>query len=128
MLENKLSALRATFNFVRYAFLPILILAAIGGFKFFKVTEEQIPSYIIFSIIACLAIYGYLYFRYFLLLKALGNYLNALKRKDFAQALNFGRMYYSMSRKGILGADGRGLTIYDESAINNDISAYSKAI
>jgi hypothetical protein len=46
--------------------------------------------------------------------------------KEFNQALTFGRIYYSIKRKGIMGAGGGGLTIYDESAINNDISAYSK--
>jgi len=34
-------------------------------------------------------------------------------------------MYYGIKRNGIKGAAGAGLTIYDEHAINNDITTYS---
>jgi hypothetical protein len=128
MLENRLYGLKATLNFFRYGAPFILIVFITLGYKFLNVTDDQTTTYIIFSIIASVVIYGYFCGKYYLLVNALSKYLNSLKSHDFSSALSFGRMYYSINRKGILGADGSGLTIYDESAINNDISAYSKTV
>ena len=57
---------------------------------------------------------------------SLERYVFALKSKKFDDALYYGRMYYGVKRNGMKGLSGNGLTIFDEQAINNDISAYSK--
>ncbi|MDB5116371.1 MAG: hypothetical protein JWQ79_1863 [Mucilaginibacter sp.] len=128
MLENKLFALKLTLNFIRYGFPPILIIFIVWGIKLFDVTPDQTITYVITTTIGSAVIYLYFLGKYYLLVKTLTNYINALKIQDFTQALTFGRSYYSIERKGIKGAGGSGLTIYDETAINNDISAYSKVI
>ena len=125
MLENEYSYLKMKFNSI-LIISPMLILAVIIWYV--NKTKDN-DVFLCASIIAVVGIVltGYLLLRCFSERKVLGNYLECLKTKQFQDALYYGRMYYSIKRVGLKGSDGEGLTVYDETAINNDISAYSKS-
>lgn len=124
MLENDYSYLKLKFNIMLIAN-PSVIFGAIIWYVN-KTRDEDV--FLCASIIAVvgIALGGYLLLTCFTERKVLGNYLGCLKAKQFQDALYHGRMYYSIKRVGLKGSGGDGLTVYDEAAINNDISAYSK--
>ena len=80
-----------------------------------------------FSVLTVLGILVYIYLlaKYGVRKKFLQLYLINLSTGDAVQALETGRRYYSIRRKGLTGADGSGLTIYDEQAIHNDITSFA---
>jgi hypothetical protein len=125
MLELKLKSMQSTASFVRITFIPFWIIAMFVIGKFMDLKSGGITGLIVLGILMGAAFYGYFVLKFSYTAKALERYLLALKDKQFSDALTFGRMYYSMTRKGLFGADGSGLTVYDESAIQNDIAAYS---
>lgn len=92
----------------------------------FKVGASDRQSFIWVWSIGGIILYSYMLLKYYVLIKALTKYINALRSKEFQVALTYGRVYYSVKRKGIFKGDDSGLTIYDEQAISNDIAAYSK--
>ena len=125
MLEIRLSTLKSFLKYLAVVFIPLWIGLIIGGIKLLDI--EDISSFLIGSSIGGIIIFSYLYARYFVEKRALENYLTTLRNRQFRDALSYGRIYYGVKRNGFRGANGNSLTINDESAINNDINAYSRA-
>lgn len=123
MLENDLNFLKIKLNILKIA-LPILSLLVTVWY--ISTTEDKNP--VIATILLIIFTGGcsaYMIFKCNAERRILDSYLMALKSKQFDGALHYGRMYYGIKRNGINGASGAGLTVYDEQAINNDITAYS---
>lgn len=126
MLEQNLSTAQWTLKMVNRYFLPVWAVISIVAVLLVKEEGEGLSKGLIILGLIGVASYFYFRFKYYLQVKLLSNYVTALQQRSFGEALSFGRQYYSVKRKGFLGADGSGLTIYDEQAISNDINAYSK--
>lgn len=126
MLENELNTTRALVKFAKTYFWMVWIgvITVLYQTPFFKI--ESLTAHVITYAAAGFALFLYAIIKYGMEAKTLGKYLDALHSKDFTLALACGRRYYSVKRKGFMGADGSGLTIYDEQAISNDIAAYSR--
>ncbi|QEC78352.1 hypothetical protein [Mucilaginibacter ginsenosidivorax] len=123
MLENQLFSLKITLNSILYGFVPFY-LVAIGVLWKTVFYYYELTSFLLVGCLIGIFFYAYFLLKYFLTLKTLKNYLKALKSKEAQQALTYGRIYYSVKRKGLFAADGSGLTSQDENAIHNDISVY----
>ena len=125
MSEQYLVSAQTRLSFTKRYF---WIIWAIGAFVIIMLLKSDGESFIMSIGIAgvfSLILYFYLLMKYSAEVKALGNYVGAQRNKNFSEALGFSMQYCLMRRKGIAGADGSGLTIYDEQAISNDIAAYS---
>ncbi|MCR5888361.1 hypothetical protein LRS06_11415 [Hymenobacter sp. J193] len=126
MLENEYATNKSVFSFFKVYFwvlflVSLLAAAAFGVFKDGKGSGLQI-----FGLLTLFGVGAYVYvlLKLGVSLKALQVYLNNLASGDAVQALEAGRRYYSIKRKGLTGADGSGLTIYDEQAIQNDLTSF----
>lgn len=126
MLENDYSQTRTIFTFVKVYFWLIFAVYFIAAIAFGVFKDDKGSSLQTFGILTVLGIglYIYLLLKYGVRRKSLQLYLMHLANGDAVQALEAGRRYYSIRRKGLSGADGSGLAIYDEQAIQNDIVAF----
>jgi hypothetical protein len=126
MLENEYSQTKALFTFVKVYFWFILAIYFIASLSFGVFKDGKGSSLQTFGVLALIGVglYIYLLVKYGVRRKSLQLYLMNLATGDAVQALESGRRYYSIRRKGLTGADGSGLTIYDEQAIQNDILSF----
>ncbi|MFC1222696.1 hypothetical protein ACFE6N_02740 [Pedobacter sp. BG31] len=124
MLEDDLKFAKIQLSVLKIASPIILIL---GSIYFWKDNTDKDPIVgFIFLLAIGIGLSLFIIARSHAKKLCIERYLLALKNKSFDEALNYGRMYYGVKRNGMKGLSGEGLTIYDEQAINNDISAYSK--
>lgn len=126
MLENEYSQTKTLFTFVKVYFWFILAVYFVASLAFGLFKDDKGGRLQTFGILTVISIaaYVYLLMKYGLRRKSLQLYLMNLASGDAVQALESGRRFYSIRRKGLSGADGSGLTIYDEQAIQNDILSY----
>ena len=125
MLERQFKILSTIMKFLKIGFIPFWIICAYLFGQLVGISEGQGVTFIVCWLIGGIVVFGYFFLKIYTELTALRNYITALNNKQFKEALTSGRIYYSVKRKGLTGADGSGLTVYDESAITNDIAAYS---
>lgn len=124
MLENNLKFARIELKTIKIL-APLFLLVASIWYLTTSKDQDKMLCLVILIVIGGL-IGAFVILRSYTKKVSLERYVVALKNKQFDEALNCGRVYYAVKRNGLKGASGDGLTIYDEQAIANDISAYSK--
>jgi len=88
-------------------------------------TVDEIRNQVPYVRIAAFFLALYFFIKIQIKFKALKRYLDALTRKKIDEAVEYGKIYYSIKRKGFLGLDGHAYNLEDEEAISEDIETYS---